>query len=253
MCKNDKNKDILNILGILNQKDEKLSQRALINIVLSVCKIANDFNKANWISYPKIEKAQISLLEKELFKYVGYECCEFKFEKGVDSLTLSFQDKPILSLVRASFDQFSNEFMVSLERVITCGKTNMMFIVSKGYIFGSNGLYVGDDDNNFIENINYLKDQPTHPVSNFKYYYYKDYNDDNKIYIDWGLGIREEIIGGVWKKTFFNMSNCYKKIDDDSFDNLSVDLMVKKLIGLSSCDDMLCSNGKSSYVKKDTN
>lgn len=108
----------------------------------------------------------------------------------VKNVVLTLGDVPVLGIDVFDDDRFSNELMISCNKVRGGKRTISARIISPSYILGDNGIYINSLESNFLDEFRKSDTEEFESSLNLKYYYVDYFKPEDKIYIDRASGIK---------------------------------------------------------------
>ena len=122
----------------------------------------------------------------------------------VKNVVLILGDVPVLGIDVFDDDRFSNELMISCNKVRGGKRPVSARIISPSYILGDNGIYINSLESNFLDEFRKCDTEKFESNLNLKYYYVDYFRPEDKIYIDRVSGIKLVTDEDIEQSTLFS-------------------------------------------------
>lgn len=122
----------------------------------------------------------------------------------VKNVVLTLGDVPVLGIDVFDDDRFSNELMISCNKVRGGKRPVSARIISPSYILGDNGIYINSGEANFLDEFRKNDTEEFESSLNLKYYYIDYFKPEDKIYIDRASGIKLVTDEDIEQSTLFS-------------------------------------------------
>lgn len=122
----------------------------------------------------------------------------------VKNVVLILGDVPVLGIDVFDDDRFSNELMISCNKVRGGKRPVSARIISPSYILGDNGIYINSLESNFLDEFRKCDTEEFESSLNLKYYYVDYFRPEDKIYIDRVSGIKLVTDEDIEQSTLFS-------------------------------------------------
>ncbi len=142
-------------------------------------------------------KEMITLLSRELRAKV-IESNErtvlvLKNDGNIKSVTMMLGDEAILGIETFDDDRFTNDLMVSCNRVRNARPVTSTRVISSNYIFGDNGVYINANNESFLDTFKRTDTEKFDSTLGLHYWYIDYSRPEERILVDRVHGLKDTI------------------------------------------------------------
>lgn len=156
----------------------------------------------------EVTDSMITLLSRELRENIKNSehnpYLILRNNEEVKNVVLTLGDFPVLGIDVFDDDRFSNELMISCNKVRGGKRPISARIISPSYILGDNGIYINSLESNFLDEFRKNDTEEFDSSLNLKYYYVDYFKPEDKIYIDRASGIKLVTDEDIEQSTLFS-------------------------------------------------
>lgn len=112
---------------------------------------------------------------------------------SIKSITMMLGDEAVLGIETFDEDRFTNDLMVSCNRVKNVRPVTSARVISPNYIFGDNGVYINTGDESFLDTFKRTNTEEFDSTLELHYWYIDYSRPEERVLVDRVHGLKDTI------------------------------------------------------------